>query len=311
MDEPLYILSGLTAAGKTRLSLDWAKANRAEIVSCDSLLFYRGMDIGTAKPTAEERTEVPHHAIDVAPPSRQYSIQEYIQLVAGVIADIQRRGKRVLVVGGSGFYLSVYFGPVLDGLSLDPAKQAHIERQFERQTLEESVAALRRLNPEGLGTLDVHNPRRVLRAWLRCVAAGKPLRRIQEDFVKERGAFDHLEKRVLVLTRPKPVLENRILVRVQAMLEAGLVQEVRKLLRMGIEKNPSAANAIGYRETIAFLRGRLAESELAETIALNTRRLAKKQRTWFKKFLPSEAQLDASGLNHLPDAWCSVPAKSD
>lgn len=307
MEATLYILTGYTAVGKTRLSLDWAKANNAEIVSCDSLLFYQHMDIGTAKPTLEERTEVPHHAIDVVPPSRQYSISEYLELVTKVVADIQRRGKKVLVVGGSGFYLQAFFGAVVDGLELEPSEKALIESKFENQSLVESVEELRRLNPEGLGDLDIKNPRRVLKAWLRCVAAGKPLLQVQEEFRGEKGAFDHFEKRLLVLTRSREELADRIQLRVDAMLAEGLVDEVGELLQMGIEKNPSAANAIGYRETISFLKGELQEKDLAGTIAANTRKLVKKQRTWFKKFLPVEAQVDVSSLQHLPENWYQMP----
>jgi len=167
---PLYILTGYTAVGKTRLSIDWAKLNNAEIISCDSLLFYRQMDIGTAKPTKAELEEVPHHLIDVVEPSYQYSISEYLNSVKSAVADIHERGKQVLVVGGSGFYLNAFFAPVVDELKLDPADKSRIETQFEKQSLQESVAELLAVNPNGLGELDTANPRRVLNAWLRCVA---------------------------------------------------------------------------------------------------------------------------------------------
>lgn len=309
MDSTLYIITGFTAVGKTRLSLDWAKANDAEIISCDSLLFYRGMDIGTAKPTALEMAEVPHHMIDVVPPSTQYSIREYLESVKRLVAEVHGRGNKVLVVGGSGFYLNAFLAPVVDHLSLDPAEEARITNQFERQALEASVEELRRLNPEGLGDLDVQNPRRVLKAWLRCVAAGKPLKEVLKDFEEMPGAFDHFDRRIVVLSRPRQILEERVRLRVDRMIADGLVEEVRALLEQGLLDNPSGSSAIGYRETIAYIRGELSEDELAEKIALNTRRLLKKQRTWFKKHLPEGSVIDVTGLDSLSIDWHRIPAQ--
>ena len=309
MDSTLYIITGYTAVGKTRLSLDWAKAHDAEIISCDSLLFYRGMNIGTAKPTLQEMKEVPHHLIDIVPPSQQYSIHEYLEAVRSVVADIQSRGKRVLIVGGSGFYLNAYFAPVVDDLELDPEEEALITGEFNSQPLENSVEALERLNPEGLGDLDTQNPRRVLKAWLRCVAAGKPLLEILKEFKERPGEFDHFDREVIVLSRAKESLEQRVELRIDQMLKDGLVEEVRGLLDQGLLDNPSAAGSIGYRETIAYLQGELAEADLAPLIAQNTRRLLKKQRTWFKKFLPEQALMDVSSLESLPEEWYPVSAR--
>jgi len=137
---------------------------------------------------------------------------------------------------------------------------------------------------------------------------GKSLIELKKAFEARPSAFDSFERRLLVLSRPRAELEQRIRLRVNAMLAEGLVQEVRQLLDRGIEENPSAARAIGYRETIECLRGKLPAGELAETISLNTRKLLKKQRTWFKKFLPEEAIQDISKANELPGNWLRVPA---
>lgn len=303
MDSDLYILTGFTAVGKTRLSLDWAKKNNAEIISCDSLLFYRDMDIGTAKPSKVELSEVPHHLIDVAESSNQYSVFKYVAAAKGAIADIHARGKRVLIVGGSGFYLRSFIGPVVDDLIVDPELEAEIIRTFDDQSLSESLVALQRFNPDGLSGLDVDNPRRVLKAWLRCAATGKSLRELREAFESKPGPFDSYGRRLLVLSRPRDVLEDRVRQRVDMMIALGLIDEVRRLVHMGFEKNPSAAGAIGYRETLACINGLISEEELAETIAKNTRKLLKKQRTWFKKFLPNEAVFDVTDASELPDEW--------
>lgn len=303
----LYILTGYTAVGKTRLSLDWAIRNNAEILSCDSLLFYRHMDIGTAKPSQDDLSEVPHHLINVTDPSSQYSINEYLVAARTAIRDIHSRGKQVLVVGGSGFYLNAFFAAVVDDVDVDPSLKATIEAEFEALPLKESVEKLRALNPGGLGNLDTDNPRRVLKAWLRCVASGKTLAQLWRDFEGRAGAFDSYERRILVLTRPRADLEDRVRLRVDGMLSDGLEQEVRTLLGMGIERNPSAARAIGYRETLACLKGELPGNQLAETISANTRKLLKKQRTWFKKYLPRAAVCDVSSMESLPDDWYVLP----
>lgn len=308
MDRCLYILTGYTAVGKTRLSLDWAQRHNAEIVSCDSLLVYRGMDIGTAKPGREDRSRVPHHLIDVTDVSHQYSIDRYLREVRRAVKEIHGRGHRVLVVGGSGFYLSAFFGPVMDDIEITDAFRADIRERFASRPLEESVEELRRMNPEGLGGLDVSNPRRVLNSLIRCRASGLSLKDLKRRFTRRTGIFDDFAKRVLILSRPREALERRLRKRVDRMLKEGLVEEVRALMKEGIEQNPSAARAIGYRETLAFLRGELAEEELPLTIERNTRRLLKKQRTWFKKFLPAEAVYDLS-KGPPPEDWISAPRR--
>lgn len=268
------------------------------------------MNIGTAKPTAKEMSEVPHHLIDLVPSSSGYSIDEYLRSVKETVDAVHRRGNRVLVVGGSGFYLNAFFAPVVDHLRLDPMKEAEITERFNQQSLAESVSELLSLNPEGLGDLDVENPRRVIKAWLRCVAAGKPLKEILEDFKSQPGAFDQYDRRVIVLSRLKKELEQRVELRVGQMMAEGLVEEVRGLMANGIMENPSAAGAIGYRETISFLKGDIQEAELAPLICQNTRRLLKKQRTWFRKFMPAEAFFDVSGKDSLPADWHLVPGNT-
>jgi tRNA dimethylallyltransferase len=309
VDRNINILTGYTAVGKTRLSLNWAVKHDAEIISCDSLLFYRHMNIGTAKPTRAELEEVPHHLIDVVDPSDQYSVDKYLNAAMQAVSDIHGRGKRVLVVGGSGFYLQAFFGPVVDDVKIDPQLELDIVSRFENQPLSESVEILSAMNPQGLEGLDVDNPRRVLKAWLRCAASGKSILELREAFEAKAGPFDGYERELLVLTRPRAILEERVRKRVDEMLAVGLLEEVRQLMELGIDKNPSAAGSIGYREPIACIRGQLSEDNLAESISVNTRKLLKKQRTWFKKFLPSEAVLDVTELTELPELWYRFPAR--
>ncbi len=295
----IHVLTGPTAVGKTELALRWAEANDAEIVSCDALLFYRGMDIGTAKPTTEERARVRHHLIDLCEVHETMDVTEYVAQAQAAVADITARGKRVLVAGGSGFYLKSFFAPVADNVAVSPEQRAEVERRLAEDGIEALVAELRALNPEGLGALDTANPRRVTRALERCWASGKTVAVLAEEFARMPAPFAQWEVRCTRLDREPVDLDARIARRVDAMLADGLVAEVGQLRAAGLERNLSASRAIGYRETLAWLdadgrnreraRSHVGEPELAELaaeIVKNTRALVKKQRTWFRTQLP-------------------------
>ncbi|HUJ44180.1 MAG TPA: tRNA (adenosine(37)-N6)-dimethylallyltransferase MiaA [Opitutaceae bacterium] len=296
MEQVLHVLTGPTAVGKTEWALRWAEGNGAEIVSCDSLLLYRGMDIGTAKPTPTERARVPHHLIDLLDVAELMDVTHYVARARAACADIHARGRRVLVTGGSGFYLRAFFRPVADDVVIPAEVRAAVAAQLEREGLPALVTELRRVNPQGLGTLDVHNPRRVTRALERCLASHRTLADLAEAFVRQPAPFAGWEVRLARLDRPRGELEARIDARVQTMLARGLVEEVRRLLDAGLKRNPSAARAIGYRETIAFLEGQLPREALAPLIARNTRGLVRKQLTWFRTQLPPHSVLAAGGL---------------
>jgi tRNA dimethylallyltransferase len=297
MPRVLHVLTGPTAVGKTALALDWAEANGAEIVSCDSLLFYRGMNLGTAKPTAAERARAPHHLIDLGDVTERMDVTYYVTKAREAVEAIAARGRAVLVVGGSGFYLKSFFAPVADDVAVPPALRAEIATQMERAGPAALVAELHKLNPSGLGALDTANPRRVTRALERCRASGKTLAALAEDFARQPAPFASWEIRCTRLDRPPADLDARISARVEAMLAAGLVDEVGRLRAAGLEKNPSAAQAIGYRETLAMLDGKLAATELPAAIIKNTRALVKKQRTWFRTQLPPHRVVDATTVD--------------
>ncbi len=288
----IHVLTGPTAVGKTEWALRWAERHGAEIVSCDSLLFYRGLDIGTAKPTAAERARVPHHLIDLCAPAEQMDVTRFVALARAAVEGIAARGRRVLVTGGSGFYLKAFFGPIADEVAVPPDLRAAVARLGH----EAAVARLAALNPAGLGKLDTANPRRVSRALERCLASGRTLAELAAAFAQQRGAFADFRIVLTRLDRAPAELERRIAQRVEAMLGAGLVAEVQRLRREGLEANPSAARAIGYREVLALLDGALPAAQLAAEIARNTRALVKKQRTWFRTQLPPHRVLDAAGL---------------
>lgn len=289
----IYALTGPTAVGKTELSLGWAERHEAEIVSCDSLLFYRGMDIGTAKPTVAERARVPHHLIDICDLRERMDITRYVSAARAVLADLAARGRRALVVGGSGFYLKTFFAPVADEVDAPPGLRAELEERLATDGLPSLVAELRRIDPMGSEKIDTHNPRRVLRALERCRATGKSLGELAEQFAAQPKPFANWEVQLTRLDREPDDLNGRIERRVDAMLREGLVDETKRLLAAGLKENPSAAKAIGYRETIDAIEGRLPITDLAAAIAQNTRALVKKQRTWFRTQLPPHRTLHA------------------
>ncbi len=295
----LHILTGPTAVGKTEWALRWAEARGAEIVSCDSLLFYRGMDLGTAKPTVVELARAPHHLIDVCEVTAPMDITDYVAATQRAVAEIVARGRPVLVAGGSGFYLKCFLGPVADDIEVSPALRAEVAAL----SLAEVVQRLEMLNPGGLGSLDTANPRRVTRALERCLASGKTLAALAAAFAQQPGPFADYAVALTRLDRDPADLDTRIAARVALMLRGGLVDEVRRLRAAGFERNPSASRAIGYREVLQMLDGALPESVLAAEIAKNTRALVKKQRTWFRTQLPPHRMLDAATISSADELF--------
>lgn len=287
MPEPLHIITGPTAVGKTAAALAWAEENDAEIVSCDSLLVYRGMDIGTAKPTEEERTAVRHHCIDLVEPEAGFSVGEFVIAALAAVREIQARGKRVLVAGGSGFYLKAFYQAVTDDIPVAEAVTARV-RELQAEGLAALQAALEPFAPERPKILDWENPRRVAKALERCLASGKPLVEIHAAFQARPGPFAAWGKHTVLLERAPEELAWRIEARVDQMLADGLVDEVRGLAAQGkLLRGTPAAESVGYRETLDWLgAGETAEEVLRTAIVASTRRLAAKQRKWFRTQIP-------------------------
>jgi tRNA dimethylallyltransferase len=292
----LHVLTGCTAVGKTEWALRWAEANSAEIISCDSLLFYRGMDIGTAKPSAAELSRVRHHLIDIRDVSEPMNAAVYAAMALSAAEEITSRGKAVLVVGGSGFYLRSFFAPVADGVVVPDAVREQVAAILDSRGLAAVVDELSTLNPAGLGALDIDNPRRVANALARCIASGRTLAELAEEFGKVPSAFAAWDVRLARIDRGPADLDARIEARVEAMLRDGLVDEVRRLAAAGLASNRSAARAIGYRETLDVIEGKSPPQTLGAMIAKDTRALVKKQRTWFRTQLPAHPVTDASAL---------------
>jgi len=281
----IHVLTGPTAVGKTQTALRWAEQHEAEIVSCDSVCVYRGMDVGSAKPTPEEQRRVRHHGLDLVDPRERYSVSQYVDMARAAIADAHARGKRVLVTGGSGFYLAAFFGPVTDELEI-PAAIAEEVRSLHRQGLAAMLLRLREL--EGSRPpdwLDLRNPIRVAKALERRLASGRSLDSLREEFMGRRGPFADHPVTCEVLERPDAELKGRIAARTEAMLREGIIEESERLLSMRLDPELTSSRAVGYRATMDWLEGgkRVALAGLSERINLDTWALVRKQRKWFRR----------------------------
>lgn len=285
----IFVLTGTTAVGKTECALRWAEANNAEILSCDSTNVYRGMDIGTAKPTAAERARVRHHGIDLIAPNEKFSVADFLEFAVPAVAEIFARGKNVLVAGGSGFYLKSFYAPVIDEIDVPAEVRTGVAEILARGDAV-AVERLRALNPAGTPVgFDWKNPRRVARALERCLASGKTIFELRAAMDARTSPFSNYRIRTRLLERSREDLDARIALRVAQMIALGLVDEVRALQRENLLRAGTPAGfAIGYRETLAWIAA--GESggvpALAANIELSTRQLAAKQRKWFRTQIP-------------------------
>jgi tRNA dimethylallyltransferase len=269
---------GPTAVGKTAVALELAQEIGAEIVNADSLQVYRELDIGTAKPTPQERVLVPHHLVDVVAPPDPYDADRYSHEARAVLAELHRRGVPPLVVGGTGLYLKA----LLSGLFTEGTPDAHIRQRLRQELTDRGLPVLherlKRLDPASAWRLHPHDTYRILRALEVMEATGQQLSALQESHQFRDSPYQTLK---LGLIRPREELNQRIEARVEAMLAQGWLEEVQGLLsRYPPDLKPF--QALGYRHLIAFLQGRWSWEEAIELMKRDTRRYAKRQLTWFK-----------------------------
>jgi tRNA dimethylallyltransferase len=278
----LVVIVGPTAAGKTALSIDLAEAAGGEIVSADSRQIYRGMDIGTAKVTAAERTRVPHHLLDIMTPDQVLSLAEYQALAYAAIADIHARGRLPFLVGGTGQYIQA----VVEGWSIPAvAPQPELRAQLEAKASAEGAEALHgwlaALDPTAATRIDYRTGRRVIRALEVCLVTGQPITELQR---KTPPPFDILQ---IGVTRPRPELYARIDARVDQMMAAGLLDEVRGLDAAGYAWELPAMTGLGYRQIGEYVRAEVTLDEAIVRIKKGTRRLVQQQYNWFRLTDPS------------------------
>ena len=281
MKPPVIVLAGPTAVGKTGLSLQLARRLNAEIVSADSMQVYRGMDIGTAKASPAERSLIPHHMIDEADPSEDFSIARYVSLAREKIRKIHEKGKLPLIVGGTGFYIQA----LLKDLDFEGENVSAERREKYRQLAEsEGPAALHRLlrqaDPVSAEAIHPNNVKRVIRALEYFEENGEPISVLNRSQEEQESPYRVL---YLVLDLPRQELYRRIEKRVDQMMEEGLVEETRRLLEKGIPEDATAMQSIGYKELADYLKGSGSKEEAADRIKLASRHYAKRQLTWFRR----------------------------
>jgi tRNA dimethylallyltransferase len=299
--EPLldaWYLSGPTASGKTLVALELAQRLDAEIVSLDSMAVYRGMDIGTAKPTSEQTEIVPHHLIDVVEPVDEYSVSRFVSDAHQVSSEIRSRGKQVLFVGGTPLYLKT----LLRGMFLGPPADWEFREQVEADVAEYGYEALRQrlhqVDPLTAHKLREGDIRRAVRALEVARVTGRPLSHWQTQFERENKASDC---KVFVLGWERADIHRRVEQRVHAMFEKGLVDEVRGLLERYSQLGRTAMQAVGYKEPMAYLRGECSLAATVEQVIFHTRQFVRRQEIWFRS-LPEIRRIEIQNEQHLHDA---------
>src|SRR3990167_837365 len=281
MSITIQILTGPTASDKTEVGFRVAQQIDGEIVSADSMLFYRGMNIGTAKPPPGMRERVPHHFIDIIYPWESYSVGKYVKDVEDLIGDISRGKRKFLIVGGSPLYIK----GIIDGIFNGPEADWNIRKEMEEVAEEKGNlhvhGILQKIDPVKADELHPNDLRRIIRAIEVYRKTGKPASALQEQYKKARRNYRF---KIVCITREREDIYRRIGERVETMFDNGLVDEVQSLLDNPEGLSRQAGQALGYKEVIQYLEGRLTLSDAKELVKLNTRRFSKRQMTWFRSF---------------------------
>lgn len=294
---------GATATGKTALGVELAIRFGGEVMNADSRLFYRGMDIGTAKPTLEERRGVKHHLIDVLDPRDGYSLSDFLRAAHAAVADIDQRKKLPIIIGGSGQYVWA----LLEGWEVpEIPPNPELREELETQLVEEGIESLqRRLKETGARNTDrveVLNPRRLVRAIERAVATGDAMGGASKS---DTPPYDAL---VIGLNAPRDVLHDRVAIRFEEMVAAGWLDEIRTLLSAGIDAEMPSMSAIGYRQLIDHIDGRKTWEATREEILIGNHRLIGAQQNWFKPRDPRIQWLDITDEGYVEAAIAMVEA---
>ncbi|MCK4958801.1 MAG: tRNA (adenosine(37)-N6)-dimethylallyltransferase MiaA [Planctomycetes bacterium] len=275
------LILGVTGSGKGALGFELARRMGGEIISVDSMKVYRRMDIGTAKPSIQRQGQVPYHLIDVAQPSESFSVDRFLALTEAAAGRIEAAGRPVIAVGGTAMYIKA----MLYGLFEGPAADMEIRERLKQEIAADGSANLHsrlaKVDPQAAERIHPNDQRRIIRALEVFELTGKPISSLQTQFEAQNVAHGW---RIIGLRREKADASSRINARVKRMIDGGLVDEVKGLLAEEMPLSRQAACAIGYAEIIEHLQGPLALDEAIERIKVNTRRLAKGQRTWFKTF---------------------------
>ncbi len=279
---PLLVLAGPTAAGKTGLAVELAKSMKAEVVSADSRQIYRGLDVGTAKPSARLRAETAHHLIDFLDPRLSYNAGSFARDAAAVISKLAETGKTALICGGTGFYIEALLNPLFVEPPVESHRQEEIRRELKQAAAEDGSAALHarlvEVDPQSAKRLHPNDFQRVSRALELYYLSGRTMTELLAA-PKQKSTYRPFQ---VLLDPPREVLEQNIAVRSEHMLAGGWIEEVESLLAGGLPEGAPGLQSLGYAEVVAHLRGKLTRNETLEAVKRKTRLYAKRQRTWFK-----------------------------
>ena len=278
---PLIVVAGPTASGKTALAIEIAKYVGGEIVSADSMQIYKYMDIGSAKPTEEERSQAVHHLIDYVEPTESYSVADYTKDAHEVIADITARGKLPVMCGGTGLYINSVVDDVTFGeMETDYNLREELRKAAEEKGGEYLIDMLREYDPVSAERLHPNNLKRVIRAIEFYKLTGVPISEHQEETKKHKSRYNPL---MMCIEWDREELYDRINKRVDIMLDEGLIDEVKRLRGMGVTRSMNSMQGIGYKEIMDYLDGKCTIEETIEIIKQSSRRYAKRQMTWFRR----------------------------
>lgn len=293
----LHIIAGPTASGKTAVAIELAKKINGEVISADSMQIYKYMNIGTAKPTSEEIADVPHHLLDVAEPSQQFSVADYSKLATQAILGIQSRSCTPILAGGTGFYINA----IIYGTAFDETEEGQHKKDTELRETYMQLAIekgsvflheqLQKVDPEYAKTIHPNNIKKVARALSFCQTTGTLFSFYNASQKKAEAKYDI---NFTILTMPREVLYSRINARVLTMWEAGLPEEVQRLLLDGYHPGLTSMQGIGYKETIPYIKGKQTKEETIAEIQQATRNYAKRQETWFRHQAKNACWLDIS-----------------
>ena len=274
MSDPVIYITGATASGKSAIAMRLANRLGGEIISVDSMQVYCGLNIGTAKPSAQEQNEIQHHLIDVAQLSEAFDAAQFVSLAQQALKLIWKRGRVPIFCGGTG----LYFRALIEGLGESPPSDESLRDELALMPIESLVAELRIKDPEAAKQVDLKNPRRVLRAIEVIRLTGRP-------YSEQRIGWNNVDKapqNLFCISREVDVLNQRIHKRVDEMFNQGLVEETQTLIKKGLRNNRNACQALGYRQVLDLLDGKLDLENVVHQVKTKTRQFAKRQRSWFR-----------------------------
>ena len=296
MDKPkVIVICGPTASGKTSLGIKLANRINGEIISCDSMQIYKDMDIGTAKPTLEERNAAKHYLVDFVSPDKRYSVADYKKDAEETIDKIISEGKTPIIVGGTGLYLnSLVYGIEYPNIETDLKYREELEKKVLVEGLEKVYDEAEKIDPEAIKKISKNDKKRILRILEIYHATGKTKTEMEIESKKKGVKYDY---KIFVLNMEREKLYDRINKRVDIMIENGLEEEVRKLIEK-YTKFPTAMQGLGYKEIIEYFDNKITRDEAIEKIKMESRRYAKRQITWFKSY-KNAIWLDAENENNV------------